>query len=207
MSSFKQCECYPCKVYPKWPVLWSIGKNRKWYEIPKNGSFTIKQTYFGTVDPGPEIKYWNNPPEHNDTIIVVWRDPIDRFKSMFMHYFLEEGLRFDCMLNFFSERDVDLGKQCIPKRIELALSHLMEFGTNEECHHFYPQTWFINQTHIHKMQIIEVSELTTLMNVPVDNSTPKDREHLINFTKQQQEFIMDVYKEDYDFYNRIKKTK
>lgn len=187
---FRSCGCNYCTKY-KFPILWNISKKNYWYEIPKNGSWSIKNRY--------KIRKVKDVAPVGSVIYIVWRDPIERFKSLFMHYFLEEGGRYVLAEEFFAKRGRTLKSYNIQERISLCLSFLEEFDSTMEVHHFYPQTYFLDTRFSDNFKIISIKDLSKELNTKTLNVTSKKRSSGIKFTEEQLNLIRDIYRSDYEF--------
>lgn len=188
--TLKDCKCSYCSRYG-FPVLWRIKNNLLWYEIPKNGSWTIKESFKGRGRP--------KQPNLGDKILIVWRNPKKRFKSLFMHYFLEEGGRFNVTQEYFTKQGVDISSYSVLDRRDLMFDRIHEFDTDMEVHHFYPQTKFLSMDFKSFFRPIDIKDLSLELQVPVLNNTTKKRDPEIEFTSPQLDFIHKFYSEDFDF--------
>ena len=77
-NTFRECECEWCERYP-FPRLYSLGDGQHWFEIPKNGSTSIKEHF-------PERKLIEGTPITKPIVVIV--DPVDRFVSLLNDYFV-----------------------------------------------------------------------------------------------------------------------
>ena len=133
MNLFQKCNCIYCKEHKDFPILWKLSDGKLWFEIPKNGSSSIKQAHKNKT-------HITNFVEYNDTIpYVVLRDPIDRFLSLFKHYFLKEGRRFTRSVSFCKRFNKDVNLMNIQERLNFMINNLDKLTTDEEVHHFYQQ--------------------------------------------------------------------
>lgn len=195
MIDWKVCKCKYCTKYGEFPILWEITSGVLWFEIPKNGSSTIKTTY-------KDRKLIKNMTEYrNFTPYVILRDPVDRFLSLFKHYFLEKERRFIRSQTFCRRLGVNVEKMDILTRLKFLLSNLEELTSDEEVHHFYPQTRFINTEVFEKFEIIKLDNLTHYLKVPVTNKTTNN---IIDLSQSQRDLIKKIYSVDYDFFDAIR---
>lgn len=186
---FRECKCFYCNVYG-FPLLWKIPKiSSLWLEIPKNGSSVIKTTY--GIDRKTEymIKDWHTSPLL--PILVVLRDPMERFRSLYAHYFLEHGGRFK-----FGEPVIGDRNALDPETIDYAMNKLLEMDSFHQVHHFYPQSFFVPKEFRTRIKPMWLHDLSKNLNLPKTNTTVES--YTVKFNKQQEERIRDIYKQDYE---------
>ena len=194
---FQKCSCRYCERWG-FPMIWKgLPKDSFWYEIPKNGSWSIKMRYKKLKDST------KTPISADDKIYIIWRHPESRFMSVFSHYFLEEGGRFTLTQDYFKQHGIEIKKIPIKDRIDLCLNNLFLFDSTMEVHHFYPQTYFINQKYKDNFEIIDIRNISKLLGVKSLNSTPKKRFKEIEFTDIHLEKIREIYRDDYKFMEKM----
>ena len=194
MNLFQKCNCIYCKEHKGFPILWKLSDGNLWFEIPKNGSASIKQTHKNRT-------HITNFTDYNDAIpYVILRDPIDRFLSLFKHYFLKEGRRFTRSVSFCKKLNENVDLMNIQTRLNFMIDNLDKLATEEEVHHFYPQTHFINSTNFNNFNLIDIKDLSKTLNIPVSNHTAADIN--IHLDNKQLQYINDIYKNDYKFFDK-----
>ena len=191
---FNKCECIYCKQYNDFPVLWRLTKDILWFEIPKNGSSSVKHTYTNKQHIKDTSQYTDATP------YVILRDPVDRFVSLFKHYFLEEGRRFTRSVAFCKRLGVDVNRMNIGERFAFLLDNLEELTTAEEVHHFYPQVSFIDETHFNTFNLLNMSDISKELNIPIMGHTKSNV--ILNPTDDQLHYIKTIYKDDYTFFHK-----
>lgn len=194
----QHCKCNYC-TKNGWPLLWVLPNGDNWFEIPKNGSWTIKSTF------NRKLKRFRKHQGYPDSLkekptLIVWRDPIERFESLFKHYMIKQGIRYKLTEKYFQRQGIDLAKIPVNDRLKLMMDHIEHFSSLEEVHHFYPQTYFIDQNKFANYKILPLEELSVYLKVPVKNATKSDYSLILpdNFEKEVREY----YSEDYAFYEK-----
>lgn len=199
---FKECKCIYCTTYNNFPILWKTGEHY-WFEIPKNASTSLKEKYFGNT-------FLRTPDQYNKFLItdyderlegiipiMIYRDPVDRFISLFKHYCIESGARFKKrMINFYNIYDEDIYKMSINDRLEFLLNHLMDLRTEEEVHHFYPQSTFVDTNNFEIINFVHISDVTKLFDLPVKNKTITNQ--TVVLSSIQKDKIIEIYNTDYE---------
>lgn len=195
---FQNCNCAYCKRnggFPRHVFVRTI--NRNWFETPKNGTVSIK---WGCKLNRVGIHAKNNTEKPS---IVVYRDPVDRFRSTFLHYFQEDGERFKPLphknfgngTEFFSNLDYKIEELSLHERAEILLENLKKLDTRFEVHHWWPQIDFFNTDDI---EIIPMSKINETFNIKAILNQQKKVD--FEFTNEQKNVIMDVYTIDYDWF-------
>ena len=193
---FQECKCRCCEI-AGFPILWRLSLGMFWYEIPKNGSSSIKYTL--------ELLHTQdvvNPSDHlTESPIVVVRDPIERFIGTFNHYFTKQPTspgrshgRFYRGKQFCKRLGFDIEQLNATERMSLLIDNLDKLSTAEEVHHFYPQVHFIATEHLHNFTLVKLENLSDTLNVPVTN---KSTVSIATLTEDQAAYIKDIYKDDY----------
>lgn len=164
-----------------------------WYEIPKNGSSTVKMNVQHTRLQQP-----------TGDILVVVRDPIVRAWSTFMHYMMPGANKYTNMRDWFESRfDIQLDHYDINSKVQIFFDHFRAYDTHAKVHHMYPQTYFIDRQYESQFCVIDISKLTAELGVPVANNTEYLDKQQPQFTKTQLAILEDIYKEDYEFIAKI----
>ncbi|KKL05016.1 hypothetical protein LCGC14_2610280 [marine sediment metagenome] len=213
--TFQNCNCVYCTHYNGFPILWRLSRGAIWFEIPKNGSSSIKQKYNlawtsrnpprnilrSKLRPIEDFKLYENIKPY-----VVLRDPIDRFVSLFNHYFLNGGKRFHHGTTFCRKLNKDINTMDINARLNFLIDNLSELSTEEEVHHFYSQTHFIDTKSFNDFTLIRLKELSKTLDVPIIGHTPVTDVCDIQLSDKQEQYIKNVYKNDYKFFDTFNFT-
>lgn len=195
---FQNCNCAYCKRnggFPRHVYVRTI--NRNWFETPKNGTVSIK---WGCKLNRADVHAMNNTGKPS---IVVYRDPVDRFRSTFLHYFHEDGLRYKSKpgkkfgdgIEFFDNLGYKIEQLSLHERAEILLENLKELNTRFEVHHWWPQIDFFNTDDI---EIIPMDKINETFNIKAVLNQQKKVD--FEFTNEQKNVIMDVYTIDYDWF-------
>ena len=164
-----------------------------WYEIPKNGSATVKMN----------VKHTRLQRPTGDILVVV-RDPIVRAWSTFMHYMMPGPNKYTDMRDWFESRfNIQLDDYDINSKVQIFFDHFRAYDTHAKVHHMYPQTYFIDRRDESRFRVIDISKLTAELGVPVTNNTVYLDKQQPQFTKTQLAILEDIYKEDYEFIAKI----
>lgn len=197
---FQTCCCTFCTHVP---ILWRLSKDIIWFEIPKNGSKSIKQTYntgFGPYSPPQVQPIKDFKPYKNTKPYIILRDPIDRFISLFYHYFTENGMRISKGKRFFERLDIDINTMNMNARLDFLIDNLKELSTEEEVHHFYPQTHFIDTKSFSDFNLVSLKDLSKTLDVPMLNHTEISTNIQLNI--HQKKYIKTIYENDYRFFKK-----
>lgn len=191
---FQVCKCEYCEFYNSFPVLWELTPNMFWFEIPKNGSYSTKRKYTNRVHITDVSKCKNISP------FVILRDPISRFISLFKHYCIEGERRFHIGEAFYKRCGKDISTMNLSERLDFLINNVDKLTSTEEVHHFYPQSFFIDTTNFDNFNLINIKNVSVVFKTQSLNTTKKANVYLD--TKQTQ-YINDIYKEDYEFFDKF----
>ena len=104
---FQICKCGYCRD-GVFPMLYQLP-NICWYEIPKNGSSTVKIN----------VKHTRIQQPTGDILVVV-RDPIVRAWSTFMHYVMPGAKKYTMMRDWFAHRfNIQLDHYDINSKVQI----------------------------------------------------------------------------------------
>lgn len=187
------CDCSYCK---KRGYIWVRSDRTIWIEIPKNASANLKDNYLGKIRRVPE----SNLKNFSQAFCVI-REPIERFKSMISHYFIdgarvEQGMDWLKKIGYTDFVNVNTIS-------DVVLSNWDRIGEISEPHHWSSQLSFIPD-HFWKMdfKVFDVSELPQFFNL--EKKTNVSSSSLVNLSSNAIYQIEDMYKDDIDYYNKIK---
>lgn len=192
-SLFQVCACGYCETHNQFPVLWKLDSGLFWFEVPKNGSSSVKQKFRKRTLIADMENY------KNETPYVVFRDPVDRFISLFKHYFIEHERRFEQGASLCSRLGRNIHEMSIKERLDLLITNLHNLTSDEEVHHFYPQITFLDRNIFSDFKIISIGDLSEELDVEVKNTTKKRTD--VNLNNEQKQYINNIYKEDYEFFD------
>lgn len=194
-ESFGNCTCRYCTKWG-WPLLWYIPKiNTYWFETPKNGTVSVKW--------GQKVrKHITVPPDDIITPVVVWRDPVERFKSLIKHYFVKNGGRTKFGSNFLKRHGMDLKNMNLSDITDFVLDNIHTLNEKDEVHHFYPQVVFIDEENYSTFELIEISQVSSRFKVGKLNVSNVKVD--LEFSEEQVEKIKNLYYLDYMFYEKHK---
>lgn len=188
---FDTCECAYCKSHGEVPWLWYLEASQKfWLEIPKNASLAIKQKGKTSKTRIKDLSKLSAPP------IVVWRDPVDRFKSLTKHFFVEGGGRFETGREIFKRKGDDIKLFSVPERVDWLIEHPDAVTKDDEAHHFWPQTSFMAIGRIHRYEIIPINSVRDRMGFGHRNVSPTGD---VDLSAESLDWIREFYRADYEF--------
>lgn len=197
------CSCNYCKMNT---YLWELGNGLVWVEIPKNGSYNLKQfrlkydsQYSVNEQPNSLIKRL----ETLDTSIhkrafVILRNPIERFKSLVSHYFIKGG-RAQFGKHWLA--NVGVHNWSNDDLVDIILENWNHIGRISEPHHFNSQNSFIPKEFFETSHMIyDMSELSLIfgLNIGVNSSGSSD----IKLNDENLKKIIDIYEDDIELYQR-----
>lgn len=206
MSIFQECDCVCCDAFNGFPILWELSKNVFWFEIPKNGSTSIKKHFGVGVRPNDSTAVDAKRPITDyakyQTIVpyAIMRDPVARFTGTLKHYFSQEGQRYHTRgVKFFKRQGYDIEAESLQSCADFVIDNLEKLTSDDEVHHFYPQTHFLDNT-FKSFNLIRMNEISPTFDVGHRNKTATKR--TITLTPEQEQYIKDVYKQDYEFFQQ-----
>lgn len=195
-SIYQKCECEYC-VGVGFPALWKHKTGYIWIEIPKNasGSMKINSSYMPIDDVGSY-----------EELVLVLRNPFDRFVSLYKHYFFTKSPRYDSNIGtgkrFLEQIKADLENHS-NKRLTKIIENLNLLTSEEQVHHFYPQVYFIDREKFTNFKVIDISK------VPDNYYNRRRRENVtkikqkIILTEDHKDMLKEIYEEDFEFINEM----
>ena len=212
------CKCGRCNTES---YLWSLGKlkfsnkyspektieairqlSKKydyWVEIPKNASFALHYPF--RVQEGLtniEIKDL----EKDKKGFFIFRDPIDRFKSMLSHYFIDgarNGKGKEWLLGVIGK---DLLKNITGNNIcDIILDNFNSLETIPESHHFNSQRFFIPDKFFDRLNydVFNMNWAKNNLN-EYNSSSSKD----IFISRENEKKIKELYEDDFQLWEKIR---
>jgi len=192
---FNPCECFWCNKL-EYPLLYNLDGDKYWFEIPRCGTVTIKESYpnrkkvFRTDDEYDEIK--SKP-------AVVISDPLERFISTLNAYLTPKQRYYHYGKDMFEAFSVDLDECTKEEKVELFFRNIHKMVTLHQVHHFHPQTRFIDTNKFKKFTVVKREEINSFFGTPKHmNETVKDIT-IEDLSPEQIEFVKRIYKSDYEF--------
>ena len=179
----------PDKTFPL-----RVSKDGKvWVEIPKNGSTTIKRNF-----PFTDTLNINKIKNYSSGFCVL-RDPVKRFKSLLSHYFLEGGGRYNHGKKWLTKnyRRTRVNGENIA---DIVLQDINKLQSIREPHHFNTQLSFIPKQFFElDCTFYDISEISEKLNVPVLNTSPKEK---ITLSEEALKSVKEIYKDDFILYEK-----
>jgi len=182
-----KCNCTYCNEHD-W-MFRIPGTNKVYLEIPKNASSTIHQYY--NINRKNGIR--ENDLRGDETGFLVLRDPIERFKSLVAHYFIEGG-------RVAKGQEWRRQHKLTGNTVDAVLEHFDKLNTISEPHHWAPQSSFINTTFLElsNTEIWNTDMLREKMGVV--NKSASDKVLLI---QEQIDVVKEIYEDDFRLYNQF----
>ena len=189
-----RCNCGACynNLY-----RYSSKLDMAFIEIPKNGSLTLKKAGY--------IPTQLNKINDDDILnigksFLIFRNPLDRFKSLLSHYFID-GSRSNKGLSWFVKNvgNVQYDSNNIADYVIQNWNYLSSIA---EPHHFNSQVSFIPDVFWETdYKIYGMDYLSKLTHKKVNTTNS----NAINMSDDNLEFIYNMYEEDFDFFKKYLK--
>jgi hypothetical protein len=186
--------------------LWELKNGIVWVEIPKNASYNLKQFKFNYDSKFPIENQPNsflNKIKKIDMVshkraFVVIRNPIDRFKSLLSHYFID-GSRSDLGKLWLKNMGVI---ETTPNRIVSdVLARWDSIGSISEPHHFNSQLSFIpKEFFLMNHMIYDISEVGFMFGLQKGVNSSKSVDIFIDDNNKNK--IKELYIEDVKLYEK-----
>jgi hypothetical protein len=198
------CNCEYCinNTY-----IWSVDNNAVWVEIPKNGSYNLKEFRFkfdSTIRESEQFSLLTkiNISEINNFTrgFVILRNPLERFCSLLSHYFIN-GSRFDSnkgpnWLNLLGIQNFNNSNIC-----DIVLDNWEHIHLLAEPHHFNSQKSFIPDEFFNLYYMVyHIDELSLYfgLNKGINSSGSSDVV-ISDFNLQR---IKQLYADDFELYSK-----
>ena len=178
-----------------------------WVEIPKNGSYNLKQFRFKFDSTKKESEQVSLLKKINESEIksfkrgfVVLRNPIERFRSLLSHYFVKGG-RFDNKMgpNWLHSLDIfDFNNDTI---CDIVLDNWNHIEKLAEPHHFNSQASFIPDEFFNLSHMVyHMDELSLYfgLNANINSSGSSD----VVISDSNLERIKKLYADDFELYSK-----
>lgn len=180
-------KCY-CRYCATKTYLWNL-KGYLWVEIPKNASSSIKRTNPVHQSSIERIKTF-------DKGFLVLREPLNRFKSMISHYFVD-GYRNVYGHQWLKKQGyTEWSRETI---VDIVLDNWDNLKDISEPHHFNTQKSFIPN---------EVWDIPNLVVYDINDNIPfievhenKSKSEEINLSEYQEKKVKELYSDDIELYN------
>jgi hypothetical protein len=187
--------------------VWSINDSVVWIEIPKNGSYNLKQFRFNFDSTKKESEQVSLLKTINESEIksfkrgfVVLRNPIERFRSLLSHYFIKGG-RFDNKmgpdwLNSLGIVDFNNDNIC-----DIFLDNWNHIEKLSEPHHFNSQSSFIpNEFFNLSYMIYHMDELSLYFGLDANINSSGSSDVVISDSNLER--IKKLYADDFELYSK-----
>ena len=198
------CNCDYCNYNG---YLWLLKNNMVWVEIPKNASYNLKSYRLNFTS---DYQIEQNPNSYLTKInnidlnihkrgFVILRNPIDRFKSLISHYFIQ-GRRIKQGKKWLS----DLGFENYNNNniIDIIFNVWDKIKTIGAVHHFNSQSSFIPDEffEIKNHMVYNTNEVSFMFGLPkgINSSNSSN----IFISDKNLKNILDIYKDDVDLYRK-----
>jgi len=193
MKKSFNCNCKYCTVNG---YIWSIDNKKIWIEIPKNGSSVLKYKYFENKKRNliNEVEMQN----YNSGFVIL-RNPIDRFKSLLSHYFID-GNRSNFGKLWFNNNinNLNYSKKNISKFV---IDNWDSIDKISAPHHWNPQSFFIPDSffNLKNIEVYDIKDLSKNFNVPITNTSSSSDIYL---SQSCLNFIEKKYKKDFHLFQK-----
>jgi hypothetical protein len=198
------CSCAYCTNNT---YVWSINDSVVWIEIPKNGSYNLKQFRFNFDSTKNELEQTSLLKKVNESEIklfkrgfVILRNPIERFRSLLSHYFIKGG-RFDNKMgpdwiNSLGIADFNNDNIC-----DIVLDNWQHIEQLAEPHHFNSQSSFIPDDFFDLYYMVyHMDELSLYFGLEADvNSSGSSDVVISDFNLER---IKQLYADDFELYSK-----
>ena len=180
-------KCY-CRYCATKTYLWKLH-GYLWVEIPKNASTSIKRTNRVEQISIDRIKTF-------DKGFLVLREPLNRFKSMISHYFVD-GYRNVHGHHWLKKQGyTEWSNETL---VDMVLDNWDNLKDISEPHHFNTQKSFIPN---------EVWDIPNLVVYDMNDNIPfievhenKSKSEEINLSEYQEKKVKELYSDDIELYN------
>lgn len=205
---FNFCECIWCRQ-TDWPALHKLNGVDYWFEIPKNASSSIKHESEVRHHIRRNTDEYDQLNENEIFPLVVFSDPIQRFITLINDYFVEKNFHYP----YGQQICNNLQDLSIEEVVDFVFSNMKLITSEQQSHHFYPQTFFIDTEKFHKFEIIfkenrqELIDRFDLNNKIWWNPTKNKIIGLEHFNEEQVNLIKTIYEEDYQFIEKYNDEK
>ncbi len=186
-----ECNCGMCynNLY-----RYSSKLDMAFIEIPKNGSMTLKKSGY--------IPTQLNKINDDDILnigksFLIFRNPLERFKSLLSHYFID-GSRRDKGIAWFRKYVNNVGYNST-NIANYVIENWRHLGKIAEPHHFNSQVSFIPDVFWETdYKIYGMDYLNKLTHKKINTSSSNS----IYISDNNLEFLHDVYREDFGFFKK-----
>jgi len=190
LERFQKCKCRGCET----PYIQLIDNDIIWFEIPKNGSSSIKEVLKksrpGMGYSGVSNKQLKSMNLEDYRCFCILRNPYDRFLSSYNQFVLDRRL-FNSILQ----------KNNLTNSIVDIIDNIHLFGSSQVIHHFYPQNYFVNE-YKDFIKFISIENINEFFEVLGDFKSKKNhhpnRKKIESLTDIEKEKIYYLHKEDFD---------
>jgi hypothetical protein len=198
------CSCAYCTNNT---YIWSINDSVVWIEIPKNGSYNLKQFRFKFDSTKKESEQVSLLKKINESEIksfkrgfVVLRNPIERFRSLLSHYFIKGG-RFDNKMGPNWLNSLGISNFNNDNICDIVLDNWNHIEKLSEPHHFNSQSSFIpNEFFNLSYMIYHMDELSLYFGLDSNINSSGSSDVVISDSNLER--IKKLYADDFELYSK-----
>lgn len=196
--AFNDCNCYWCEKL-QWPLLYDLDGDKKWFEVPRSCSVTIKENFKQRAQVFRNTKKYQGIWMGSEKPIVIFTDPLERFISLINVYLTPKQRYSDYGKNIFDSFSVDIDKCTKQEKIDLFFKNLPKITSQHQVHHFHPQCRFVDTENFEEFTIVRKEDVNDFFGITEKlNVTTKDIT-LEDLSEEQIDFVKRIYKDDYEF--------
>ena len=197
--SFNDCGCYWCQKL-EWPLMYDLDGKRKWFEVPRSCSVTIKESFPNRKQILRDSEEYQEAIDNGDKPLVVFTDPIERFLSC-MNVYLVPGQRYyDYGKDIFDSLGLNLDECTKEQKIDYFFRNLHKITNNHQVHHFHPQCRFVDTQSFSEFTVINKMEVSDFLKTDKHLNSTEYEIKRKDLTTSQIGWIRKIYDSDYKFF-------
>lgn len=202
---FKECKCFWCEKL-KWPLLRDLNNNQNhyWFEIPRSGSVTIKESFKQSVIINRNTKEFEIAKTKSPIVIVS--DPVNRFISCINAYLAENQRYYAYGKNIFSSFGVDLDLCERKEKIDMFFDNIDKINSQHQVHHFHPQIRFIDTENFSNFTVLRRYQINQYFGIGTHLNHTRKEITVEDLSYSQIEIVKNIYEDDYKFLRDNGKT-
>ena len=152
----------------------------------------------------------------NSEVVMIYRDPVERFFSAFVHYFIVDNEKYRLgkpwlIENGFPEDNMDSSDLVmVKKKFSFVMDNLHKLDSEMEVHHWHSITDSCDFDAFPNTRVIRQSQIEEVLHCPkiINQSTyPKDGKKIYRhkdiMTSSQIERVKKIYEKDYEILKKI----
>jgi hypothetical protein len=197
--SFNDCGCYWCQKL-EWPLMYDLDGKRKWFEVPRSCSVTIKESFPNRKQILRDSEEYQEAIDNGDKPLVVFTDPIERFLSC-MNVYLVPGQRYyDYGKDIFDSLGLNLDECTKEQKIDYFFRNLHKITNNHQVHHFHPQCRFVDTQSFNEFTVINKMEVSDFLKTDKHLNSTEYEIKRKDLSTTQISWIRKIYDSDYKFF-------